>query len=57
MIFFAGSGTTGDACIQLNRRFVLVDNNADSIDVMKERFKGQEIKWETIHSSILLKNL
>ena len=25
--FFAGSGTTGAACLELGRRFILVDNN------------------------------
>jgi site-specific DNA-methyltransferase (adenine-specific) len=40
--FFAGSGTTGDAAQQLGRNFILVDNNLQSIEVMKERFAGVE---------------
>jgi len=44
--FFAGSGTTGAACIEFNRSFILIDNNRDSVKVMAERFKDQdEIKW------------
>lgn len=36
--FFAGSGTTGQACIDLGRQFILVDNNPQSIEVMQKRF-------------------
>ncbi len=35
--FFAGSGTTGAAAQQLNRRFVLVDQNQEAIDVIAKR--------------------
>jgi site-specific DNA-methyltransferase (adenine-specific) len=35
--FFAGSGTTGEACGNLGRNFVLVDNNPEAIDVMRRR--------------------
>lgn len=35
--FFAGSGTTGDAAAQLGRRYVLVDENPQAIEVMRER--------------------
>ena len=35
--FFAGSGTTGDAAARNNRRFLLVDDNPDAIQVMKNR--------------------
>jgi site-specific DNA-methyltransferase (adenine-specific) len=35
---FAGSGTTGAACIELGRRFLLVDNNPDAVTVMAQRF-------------------
>ncbi len=35
--FFAGSGTTGAVAAQLDRRFTLVDRNADAIDVMRRR--------------------
>ena len=37
MDFFAGSGTIGEACVRNNRRFILVDNNQESIDVIKSR--------------------
>ncbi len=44
--FFAGSGTTGAACIELGREFILVDNNPQSIDVMRKRFNdSQLIDW------------
>ncbi len=43
--FFAGSGTTGAACLELGRQFILVDNNPQSIEVMRARFAGHEIDW------------
>jgi DNA modification methylase len=44
--FFAGSGTTGLSCINLNRRFILIDNNPHAIEVMKSRFKiYPDIGW------------
>ena len=44
--FFAGSGTTGQACLELGRRFRLVDNNPEAIQVMRERFAGVDgIEW------------
>jgi site-specific DNA-methyltransferase (adenine-specific) len=36
--FFAGSGTTGAVCLELGRQFVLVDNNPQSLEVMRKRF-------------------
>ncbi|MBE7490394.1 MAG: site-specific DNA-methyltransferase [Planctomycetes bacterium] len=44
--FFAGSGTTGAACLELGRRFVLVDNNPQAIAVMRRRFKGSGVTFE-----------
>ena len=38
--FFAGSGTTGAACLELGRRFVLVDNNPQALATMARRFAG-----------------
>lgn len=35
--FFAGSGTIGEACAKLGRNFILVDNNSEAIEVMKQR--------------------
>lgn len=44
--FFAGSGTTGVACVELKRDFILIDNNLDAIRVMKKRFSGvQGVEW------------
>ena len=44
--FFAGSGTTGAACLELGREFILVDDNAQALAVMAERFKAQKnIEW------------
>jgi site-specific DNA-methyltransferase (adenine-specific) len=36
--FFAGSGTTGAAALKEGRRFILVDNNDEAINIMKKRF-------------------
>ncbi len=45
--FFAGSGTTGMACLELGRRFVLVDNSLQALETMARRFDGIEgIRWE-----------
>ena len=44
--FFAGSGTTGAACLELGRKFILVDENPQALAVMAERFKGAaDIEW------------
>jgi site-specific DNA-methyltransferase (adenine-specific) len=44
--FFAGSGTTGTACIELGRQFILVDNNPQALEVMTSRFLGvPDIVW------------
>lgn len=44
--FFAGSGTTGEACLALERRFILVDDNRDALEVMARRFEGVSgIEW------------
>jgi site-specific DNA-methyltransferase (adenine-specific) len=44
--FFAGSGTTGEACLHLNRDFILADENREALEVMARRF-GQraDIEW------------
>jgi site-specific DNA-methyltransferase (adenine-specific) len=43
---FAGSGTTGAACLELGRRFILVDNSPAAVAVMRRRFAGVErIEW------------
>jgi len=47
--FFAGSGTTGQACLNLDRRFVLCDSNLQAIEVMKNRFANQgDIEWRNL---------
>lgn len=44
--FFAGSGTTGAACLELERRFILVDDNLQAMETMAKRFAGNlDIKW------------
>jgi len=44
--FFAGSGTTGVSCLRLDRKFILVDNNPQALQVMARRFKGcTDIEW------------
>lgn len=37
--FFAGSGTTGEAAAKNDRRFVMVDESAEAVAVMKKRLK------------------
>ena len=44
--FFAGSGTVGESCLELGRRFILVDNNPQAMEVMAKRFAGvEQIEW------------
>jgi len=44
--FFAGSGTVGEVCLQLGRQFILVDNNAEALEVMAKRLGNRpEIEW------------
>jgi len=44
--FFAGSGTTGVAALELGRRFILVDNNPEALAVMARRFDGVDgLEW------------
>jgi site-specific DNA-methyltransferase (adenine-specific) len=37
--FFAGSGTAGEAAAKHGRRFIMVDESADAVAVMKKRLK------------------
>jgi DNA modification methylase len=37
---FMGSGTTGVVANMLNRRFILVDQNPEALDVIKQRLEG-----------------
>ncbi len=45
--FFAGSGTTGESCLELNRKFIMIDNNPQAFEVMKTRFHKykSDIEW------------
>lgn len=44
--FFAGSGTLGESCLALNRKFILIDNNKAALEVMARRFtRLKGIKW------------
>jgi site-specific DNA-methyltransferase (adenine-specific) len=40
--FFAGSGTTGVVANMLGRRFILVDQNPEALEVIKRRLGGVE---------------
>jgi site-specific DNA-methyltransferase (adenine-specific) len=44
--FFAGSGSTGVACLELNRHFILVDDSIQALQIMAKRFQGNpNIEW------------
>jgi site-specific DNA-methyltransferase (adenine-specific) len=49
--FFAGSGTTGAVAKKLGRRFILIDENPDAVNVMKSRldaiFSERETEFNT----------
>lgn len=58
--FFSGSGTTGAACLELGRQFVLVDNSITAIETMMNRFRGVKgIEWigDGMENKKILKNL
>ncbi len=38
--FFGGSGTTGEAAALHGRKFILMDQNPDAVDIMKKRLAG-----------------
>lgn len=48
--FFAGSGTTGEVAHELDRQFILVDNNEVALQVMAKRFAAyadvQFVGWD-----------
>jgi site-specific DNA-methyltransferase (adenine-specific) len=46
--FYAGSGTTGAAALELGRRIILVDNNPEAFQVMKNRFQEYKIKYSEL---------
>ena len=43
--FFAGSGTTGAVAQQMNRRFVMIDNNDEAISVITRRLGLSGIRY------------
>jgi site-specific DNA-methyltransferase (adenine-specific) len=44
--FFAGSGTTGVVCVELRRRFMLIDDNPEALAVMGRRFVSvPDVEW------------
>ena len=43
--FFAGSGTTGAAALEIGRHFILIDNNPAAIRIMRTRFAGQPVEF------------
>ncbi|MCV0021637.1 site-specific DNA-methyltransferase, partial [Mobiluncus curtisii] len=44
--FFAGSGTTGAVAGTLERRFVLIDENPEAIEIMRRRLSRANISVE-----------
>lgn len=54
--FFAGSGTTGESCIKLGRRFILIDNNLQAELVMRERFSRYEENVDFIDWNLISEN-
>lgn len=46
--FFAGSGTTGEAAARLGRHFVLVDNNPEAVEIMKQRLAHIGVDIESV---------
>lgn len=50
--FFAGSGTTGEAAARLGRHFVLVDNNPEAVEIMKQRLAFVEVDIESVSLTI-----
>ncbi len=52
--FFAGSGTTGIAAIELGRHFILIDNNPSAYEVMKKRFADfKTVEWRSDNNTVI----
>jgi site-specific DNA-methyltransferase (adenine-specific) len=45
--FFAGSGTTGAVAAELSRKFILIDQNPESIEVITSRLSADGVAFET----------
>lgn len=43
---FAGSGTTGMATLNLERKFILCDQNPEAINIMKKRFLEKNVEFK-----------
>ena len=43
--FFAGSGSFGEAAVELGRRCILVDTNEEALRVMEKRFAEINVEW------------
>jgi len=46
--FFAGSGTLGAVARDTGRRFVLVDDNPEALDVMRRRLGGDAVQFSSV---------
>lgn len=46
--FFAGSGTTGAVAAALGRRFILIDQNPESIEVVSKRLASAGVEFELV---------
>lgn len=44
---FAGSGTTGEAAARLGRHFLLIDNNPEAVELMRQRLAPFQPRVET----------
>jgi site-specific DNA-methyltransferase (adenine-specific) len=49
--FFGGSGTTAAVAAKLDRRFITIDQNPESIAVIKERLQKIGAEFEMVSSS------
>jgi site-specific DNA-methyltransferase (adenine-specific) len=47
--FFAGSGTTGVVANMLGRRFILVDQNPEALEIIKQRLEG--VQYELVDTT------
>ncbi len=43
--FFAGSGTTAAVARQMGRRFVMIDENPDAVQIMRRRLGSQQVAY------------
>ena len=50
--FFAGSGTTGAVAAELDRRFILIDQNPESIEVISKRLNETGVAFDLIPASL-----